>query len=483
MASARKILIADPDAESVRGLMRALRERGYQLHAAPDGARALEIAVLRHPDLILFDETSRLLEARTFIQILRTNPRTEDIPVIVTGHGNDLERLRGFRDGYLRKPVNLDEVLSRLEQIFRRTEAARQLRGEASEIEGSLKQMGIADLLQILASNRRTGKIELSFAGARGEILLGEGRPVNARIAGVEGEKALFRLLAWREGTFAFTPLPSAPSARIDRGMEDALLEGMRQADEGARVSERLPSRAAFLALAPGAQLPSELHPITQQVVQAAAEPLPLSELLDRCPATDFEVLAAVASLIEKGLLVQVERRETADVTPLLHPAELHALRAKLVRGRQSIAAMGKVLVAGHARAVGRFARALSRLPGFSPERSGLAHEFGALGHIALPDQLAIELLALPTDEAYRPLWRPFGAGAVVALILDETGLGLAAFFANDSRVHLMLAGAAAVPQNLRRAMGGASLGPTDPVEVVRAALMLAAAPVARAIG
>lgn len=479
----RKILIADPDAESARVLSRALRERGYQLHAAPDGARALEIAVLRHPDLILFDETSRLLEARTFIQILRTNPRTEDIPVIVTGQGHDLERLRGYRDGYLRKPFNMDEVLSRIEQIFRRNEAARQLKGEASEIEGSLKQMGIADLLQILASNRRTGRVELANVNLRGEILLGEGRPVNARIGTVEGEKALFRLLAWREGSFAFTPMPTPPAARIERGMEDALLEGMRQADEAARLLERLPSRAAFLGVASGAQFPAELHPVTRQVVQAMGEPLALQDLLDRCPATDFEVLAAVASLIEKGLVVQVERRESADVTPLLQPAELHALRAKLVRGRTAAAAMGKVIVAGQTRALARFTRSLARVPGFAAEREPPHSDFGALGHITLPDQVTIELLALPTQEELRPLWRPFGAGAVVAVILDETGLPLANHFATDSRVHVMLAGAAAVPQSLRRAAGGASLGPPDAVEAMRAALALAAAPVARAIG
>jgi len=84
MAQHRKILIADPDLEAARGLSKALRQRGYQVHYAPDGSRALEVAVLRHPDLILFDEGCRLIEAKTFSQILRTNPRTEDIPVVLT---------------------------------------------------------------------------------------------------------------------------------------------------------------------------------------------------------------------------------------------------------------------------------------------------------------------------------------------------------------------------------------------------------------
>jgi CheY-like chemotaxis protein len=482
MAQARKILIADPDVEAARNLARSLRERGYQLHAAPDGARALEISVLRHPDLVLFDETSQLLEARTFIQILRTNPRTEDIPVIVTGDGRDLERLRGYRDGYLRKPFNLDEVLSRIEQIFRRSEAARALKGEASEIEGSLKQMGIADLLQVLASNHRTGRVGLEHAGVKGEIFLLEGRPANARTGIVEGEKALFRLLSWNEGSFAFTPGPLGVPVRIDRGTEDALLEGMRQSDEAARLREKLPPRTVFLALAKNAQLPTELHPVTQQVVQALTESLSLGDLIDRCAASDFETMAAITSLLEKELVVVVERQKATDQVPLLQAAEVHALRAKLVKGRATSNVMGKLLVAGSPRTVARFAKALPRLPGYAMDKVGLVGDFGALGTLTLPDGLTMEILALPPAEDSRPLWRPFGAGAVVALVLDESGLPLANFFASDSRVHLLLAGAASVPGSLRRALGGASLGPPDPVEAIRQALSVAASPVARSV-
>ncbi|HLL81175.1 MAG TPA: response regulator, partial [Longimicrobium sp.] len=126
MAQHRKILIADPDLEAARGLSKALRQRGYQVHYAPDGSRALEVAVLRHPDLILFDEGCRLIEAKTFSQILRTNPRTEDIPVVLTTAAFDADKIRGLRDGYLKKPFNRDEVISRVDHIFRRTEAANQ---------------------------------------------------------------------------------------------------------------------------------------------------------------------------------------------------------------------------------------------------------------------------------------------------------------------------------------------------------------------
>jgi len=63
MAAPRKILIVDPDPSVARSLAPALRQRGYQVHGARDGTRALQVAILRLPDLVLFDEATPLLDA------------------------------------------------------------------------------------------------------------------------------------------------------------------------------------------------------------------------------------------------------------------------------------------------------------------------------------------------------------------------------------------------------------------------------------
>jgi CheY-like chemotaxis protein len=333
VAQVRKILIADPDLEAVRMLTRALRQRGYQVHYAPDGARALEVCVLRHPDLVLFDEGCKLLEARTFIQILRTNPRTEDIPVVLTTTSLDVDRLRGLRlAAHLKKPFNLDEVLSRIEHIFRRTEAAKDLKNDAQEIEGSLSQLGIPDLMQILGMNKRSGKLSLERGNERGEILVGDGRPVNARLGRVEGEKALFRLLMWTEGSFTFAPGTSAGKPRITRGMDDALMEGMRQADEVNRLLPSLPARNMRLVIAPDADLPQDQHPVTAQVVDLLRQPRSLGEVLDLAPATDREVLGVITTLMQKGVARLAEGEEEGS-GPLLGAAGLRALRSRVLRG------------------------------------------------------------------------------------------------------------------------------------------------------
>src|SRR5512142_3449747 len=108
MPPVRKILFADPDPSTVRVLAPALRQMGYQVHAARDGSRALQIAILRFPDLVLLDAKCPLLDARAFVRILRTNPRTERIPVILTGEGGG-DEAHGRLGTFLRKPFNLDE--------------------------------------------------------------------------------------------------------------------------------------------------------------------------------------------------------------------------------------------------------------------------------------------------------------------------------------------------------------------------------------
>ncbi|WNG35668.1 response regulator [Archangium minus] len=480
MAQVRKILIADPDLESVRPLSRALRTRGYQVHYAPDGSRALEVAVLRHPDLILFDEACRMLDARTFINILRTNPRTDDIPVVVSTGQFEADKLRGLRDGFLRKPFNIDEVLSRIEHVFRRNEAAKDLKTDVQEIEGSLSQLSIPDLMQILGMNKRSGKLTLERGNERGEIVVVEGRPVNARVGRAEGEKALFRLLVWTEGSFTFSPGNAGGKPRIQRAVDDALLEAMRQADEVNRLLPGLPARNTRLVLAPEADLTQDQHPVTAQVVELLRQPRALGEVLDLAPATDLEVVGVLHTLLQKGVARMSEGDREEGTGPLLGPAELHALRGRILRGRgPSREATAKLFVCGSGPAVAR--RLLTQLPDIAAvaaEPPAVKSGFGTLGRLDLSELLHLDFCVLPPAEAARPLWRPFSTGALGALLFDtsEVAVRLAHFLAWDIRMPVVVVGHP-VPAALQGAPAGATSVGEDLSEALRSLLILALNP------
>jgi DNA-binding response OmpR family regulator len=476
MPPGRKILIADPDPATVRALAPALRQRGYQVHAARDGSRALQIAILRFPDLVLLDERCPLLDARTFVRILRTNPRTERIPVVITGESQDADRAR--LGTFLRKPFNHDEVLARIEQIFRRADAAKAVGAESREIEGNLAQIPLVDLLQILAVNRKTGKLALEREGERAEIALEDGRVLDARTRGVAAEKALFRLLTLREGQFAFVPGPSGAHPRIERKVEELLLEGLRQADEVARLLPALPQPGELLELTVHpSEIPAGLHPVTEEVVALLDAARPFQHVIDRCRGSDLEAMRAVQALLERGYARRgAAPSPPADAPPLLAPHELHALRARIGRGRSSgPQTVGKVLLAGGGPLARRAALArLQAVPGFHLETPTPAG-FGTVGRLSLGEGVRVDVTELPGDRGLRPLWRPFAAGAIGALVLlpaDDVE-PLLAEMGRSLRVPLVVCGPseASVPQALRAAPGGFAFEGSDAGEALRALL------------
>jgi DNA-binding response OmpR family regulator len=481
MAPVRKILIVDPDPSTARALAPALRQRGYQVHAARDGSRALQIAILRFPDVVLFDERAPLLDARTFVRILRTNPRTERIPVVLCGEAPDADRAR--LGSYLRKPFNLDEVVARIDQLFRRVEAARAVTAESREIEGNLAQIPLVDLLQILSVNRKTGRLVVEREGERAEIALDAGRVLDARLGPVAGEKALFRLLTRREGQFAFLPGAHGGEERIERRVEELVLEGLRQADEVARLLPSLPrpAEAIELAVHPN-EIPPGLHPVTEEVVALLASPRRFQDVVDRCRGSDLEAMRALAALLERGYARRAGAVPApAGLAPLLAPHELHALRVRIGRGRASGPhAVGKVVLAGG----GPLARraALSRfqsVPGWRGEGAPEAG-FGTLGRLALGEGVRVDVTELPADRAFRPLWRPFAAGAVGALVLlpvaDDDPL--VAELARALRLPVVVCGPsdAQVPALLRDAPAGYAFEGSDAAEGLRALLARGAA-------
>jgi len=436
VTAVRKVLIADPDLESARTLSKALRQRGYQVHYAPDGSRALELAVLRHPDVVLFDQSCPLIEPSVFAQILKTNPRTEAIPVVVTAADRPPE---GAAD-WLEKPLQLADVLARIEEIFSRPgpdDVA-----ESQELEGSLGQLPLPDLLQMLKLNRRSGRLELTRGNEQGAVVVAEGRPVDASVGTVQGEKALFRLLTWEDGSFGFVPGAPPSVARIERSMDDAVLEGLRQADELAKLAPALPPRSTWLAPAAHLDAGPPLDPLGQALLAMLREPRAISELIDLHPDPDLAVLRGLLLLLRRGAVQVTEPESPPGEGPLLGAAEVHALRARMRRGRPATRPMvAKVLLCGHG--TERTRRLLGQVANLSAgpeEAAALESGFGTVARLELGEGLRLDFCVLPASDAARPLWRPFGSGAAGALVLDaeEDTLAQAAALSFQLRLPLV---------------------------------------------
>ncbi|KZZ08373.1 DNA-binding response regulator, partial [Oleibacter sp. HI0075] len=109
----------DDTPESLAFMNEALAGAGYTVLVAMDGEQALNIARLMTPDLILMDGVMPRMDGFETCRALKASPDSEDVPVIfLTGLSDSSDVLKGLEAGgvdYLTKPVNLDEMLARVQ--------------------------------------------------------------------------------------------------------------------------------------------------------------------------------------------------------------------------------------------------------------------------------------------------------------------------------------------------------------------------------
>src|SRR6188472_4812390 len=110
---ASKILIVDDD-DSIRSLLQQeLGDAGYIIEEARNGKEALAAVRRNRPDLIILDIMMPEMNGFDVAAILKNDPQTMDIPIIVLSIVQD--KIRGFRigvDRYLTKPINTAQLFS-----------------------------------------------------------------------------------------------------------------------------------------------------------------------------------------------------------------------------------------------------------------------------------------------------------------------------------------------------------------------------------
>ena len=107
------ILIVDDD-DSIRSLLRQeLTDGGYLIEEAKNGKDALESIRNHQPDLIILDVMMPEMNGFEVASILKNDPKTLDIPIIILSVVQD--KARGYRigvDRYLTKPIDTSQLFT-----------------------------------------------------------------------------------------------------------------------------------------------------------------------------------------------------------------------------------------------------------------------------------------------------------------------------------------------------------------------------------
>ena len=174
---------------------------------------------------------------------------------------------------------------------------------------GSIEEIPLPDLLQLLSTSKRTGVLSLRGPTGNGQIFLRKGQIYYATVDDsydMNPRKAAYRLLTWDRGTFE---LDSAEEKtfldEVKDSTEGLLMEGMRLLDEFKRVEDDLPARTAQLTVPQPLTAPlAALKPEQLEIFQIVLNGGNLQAVLDRSKLSDADAAVALIELIKKDYVV-----------------------------------------------------------------------------------------------------------------------------------------------------------------------------------
>jgi hypothetical protein len=94
-------------------------------------------------------------------------------------------------------------------------------------IEGDLSDIDVSSMVQVLCTERRSLAVFMRRRGEEAVLHFDRGEIVHAAFGELQGEEAMYRLLAWKDGTFRITSGAAVPVQTIRRDWDQLLFEGM----------------------------------------------------------------------------------------------------------------------------------------------------------------------------------------------------------------------------------------------------------------
>ena len=192
---------------------------------------------------------------------------------------------------------------------LRQTGQRQNVSGANKPMSGSIDEIPLPDLLQLLSTSRKSGVLSVRGEGGLGRIYLRKGQIYFASLNEEGGEsfsiaprKAMFRILTWSTGSFELeAPDEKSVLEEIEESTEALLMEGMRQLDEFRHIEPKLPGAEVTIAIsAPLNPALKDLQPHELDLLQLVHNLGRVGAILDRSSKTDLETAQAILALLQR---------------------------------------------------------------------------------------------------------------------------------------------------------------------------------------
>jgi DNA-binding response OmpR family regulator len=148
----KRILVIDDSPELLESVRSHLAQSGFSVAVGRDGSEGRLLATEAPPDLVLADADMPGLDGHTLCRVLKKDPKTKAIPVIIMS-GTMMEEkdivagLEGGADDYILKPFPMKVLLARIRAVLRRfepsPETARKLKARGIVIDPAAREVTV----------------------------------------------------------------------------------------------------------------------------------------------------------------------------------------------------------------------------------------------------------------------------------------------------------------------------------------------------
>ena len=205
--------------------LEALREAQTQ---APD----LVVCDYRMPELSGVEFMAKLASflSRTSVMMMASR---SDISGPLAGSSPLVEE-------FIEKPFFIEDATARIKRVLERVELGKATReaADSTSVRGTLAQMSVVDLLQTLDIGRKSCSLVLTRNGQRAEMQFHDGQLVHAALGTLTGEEAVYKVVAWTDGSFQIDFQRRECPRTIQHSTQSVLLEALRIFDEAQRDGE-----------------------------------------------------------------------------------------------------------------------------------------------------------------------------------------------------------------------------------------------------
>ena len=115
------LLLVDDDALIGRLVQPHVERVGFQLFLADNGARAVELAVERAPELIILDIVMPEMDGLAVLRLLKSIESTKSIPVVIVSASYDnltrAEAKKWGAAGFLTKPFSPAQLVAEIRRV------------------------------------------------------------------------------------------------------------------------------------------------------------------------------------------------------------------------------------------------------------------------------------------------------------------------------------------------------------------------------